>query len=120
LTSPQSLVGDNPDGVVADLLRFGPRVKGIGPYPAYVRAFVSSGERWTDIGEETGTTQTPTVQIPRAALECVDYDGERREIQFETVEHAKALLESLRIARENAEPTIEFAGLKLPASVILI
>jgi hypothetical protein len=116
LSNPIQLLGDDPEGSVADLLRFGPRVKGIGEYPAYVRAFIASGERWTDPGEERNGGEQPV----RAGLECIDYEGERRVLSFSNDEEARQLLEEMRQAQSAQRPVVKYQGVQLPVRPELI
>jgi hypothetical protein len=116
LSNPTLLLGDDPEGNVADLLRFGPRVKGIGAYPAHVRAFISSGERWADLGEEADVER----QSVKAGLECIDYEGERRVLYFPNAEEAQRLLDEMQQARSAQRPVVEYQGVRLPVRPDLI
>lgn len=115
LSNPMLLLGDEPEGGVADLLRFGPRVKGIGEYPQYVRAFGPSGERWTDLGSEDKGVQTI-----KAGLECTDYEGERKVLYFSSGEEIQELLDNMRQAQSAQRPVVEHQGVQLPVGSGLI
>jgi hypothetical protein len=116
LSDPTQLLRDDPEGNAADLLRFGPRVKGIGEYPAHVRAFLSSGEKWEDLGEE-GAVESWSI---RGGLECIDYEGEQRVFYFDSSEEAQQLLNDLRQAQSAQQPVVEYQGVRLPVRLGLI
>jgi SNF2 family DNA or RNA helicase len=115
LSNPMLLLGDESEGGVADLLRFGPRVKGIGEYPAYVRAFTSSKERWTDLEPEEDK-----VQIIKAGLECTDYEGERKVLHFSNREEVQELLDKVQEAQNAQRPVVEYQDVQLPVGLGLI
>jgi len=115
LSNPMLLLGDEPEGGIADLLHFGPRVKGIGEYPQYVRAFTASEERWTDLGSEKDGV--PPI---KAGLECTDYEGERKVLYFSNREEIQELLDNLQQAQSAQRPVVEYKGVHLPVGSGLI
>lgn len=116
LSDPTQLLCDDPEGDIADLLRFGPRVKGIGEYPSHVQAFISSGEKWNDLGEEADGG----VQLLRGGLECIDHAGERKILYFSSSEQAQQLLTEMRQAHSTQQPVVEYEGVRLPVRPGLI
>ncbi|HXG22742.1 MAG TPA: SNF2-related protein [Methylomirabilota bacterium] len=92
------------------MLRFGPRVKGIGQYPAHIHAFLSSGEQWSDLGQE----EPGEASLGRAGLEWVDHEGERNLLLFKHKEEVQQLLDELQHAQNIQQPVIEYQGVKLP------
>ena len=123
LLSPRSLLSDSPDGAVVDLSRFGPRVRGIGPYPASVRAFIPSGEVWTEIDELNEATPGgagPREPRPAVVLEWVDHDGAVTTLPLASRDAALSLRGRLADARDRQQPTIEYETLRLPTEGDLI
>ncbi|MEM4408115.1 MAG: hypothetical protein QXI19_05160, partial [Candidatus Caldarchaeum sp.] len=116
LSNPALLLGDDPEGSAADLLRFGPRVKGIGQYPAHIQAFIASGEKWQDLGKEEQGKDSSV----RAGLEWIDHEGERKSLLFKDKEEIQQLLKELQDAQNTQQPVVEYQGVKLPVGPELL
>lgn len=116
LSNPALLLGGDPEGSAADLLRFGPRVKGIGQYPAHIQAFIASGEKWQDLGKEEQGKDSSV----RAGLEWIDHEGERKSLLFKDKEEIQQLLKELQDAQNTQQPVVEYQGVKLPVGPELL
>lgn len=118
LSDPMQLLPEDVSPGVVDLSRYGPRVRAIGEYPACVRAYVSTGQRWDDLGE--GEAEAPEPEIGRFGLELGYIDGEAEHCDFESVEEAEKLLDDAREALRKDEPVVEFRDKKLRADPDLV
>ncbi len=111
LADPKKLIPEDVSTDVVDLSSYGPRVRAIGEYPAYVRAYVSSGQRWDDLGG--GDPATSEEGVERIGLELDYLDGEREQCEFEGRAEAQKLLAEVKEALSKGDPVIPFRGKKL-------
>lgn len=116
LSDPRQLFPEDVSPDVVDLSRYGPRVRAIGQYPASVRAYVSSGQRWDELGAEGQLESEPE----RIGLELGYLDGDSEHCDFDGLNDARKLLDTARAAVQKAEPVVEFRGRKLRADGDLV
>ena len=118
LSDPMLLLPEDVSEDVVDLAQYGPRVRAIGEYASSVRAFVSSGQRWDDLGEDEADPADR--EIEGFGIEVSGIDGETERIEFDDVETVVALVEKIRKAIRENEPVVDFEGKKLPANQDLV
>ncbi len=118
LADPRQLLPEEVSPDVVDLSRYGPRVRAIGEYPASVRTYVSSGQRWDDLGDQDCGSAEHTAE--RFGLELGYVDGGTEHCEFEGIEEVETLLSAVRKAVRVDAPVVEFRGKKLRADQDLI
>lgn len=95
------------DGV-AESVKLGPRVRGIGDFPFVARPYLQRSE--TGIFEMDNSSERPEHNRFSAGLKCNYTDGSTEDVQFRTRKELQSFHQALAAAQEGGSGAIDFRG----------